>query len=65
MSIPHILERAFELARSGRCADTSEISRKLKKEGFAQVDEHLSAPSVRRQLRDLCKEANHRPAGQI
>jgi hypothetical protein len=64
MSNPHILERAFELARSGKCVDASEISRQLKREGFTQVDEHLSAPSVRRQLRDLCKEANHRPIGQ-
>jgi len=62
MSNPHILERAFELARSGKHKDSSEIGRLLKKEGFAQVDEHLSSPSIRRQLRGLCNEANRRPA---
>jgi len=35
------LQWAFELARSGKCVDTSEIGRHLKKEGLAQVDELL------------------------
>ena len=57
MNEHRILERAFELARSGSCANTGEIKQRLKKEGFGQVEEHLSPPSISRQLRSLCVEA--------
>jgi hypothetical protein len=46
------LERAFELARSGTCADVGEVRRQLKAEGFSP--EQLSGPHLIRQLRDLC-----------
>ena len=58
MSALQTLERAFELARSGVCANNTDIRRRLKKEGYALVGEHLSAPSVKRQLRDLRNEAH-------
>jgi hypothetical protein len=46
-----ILERAFELARSGRCASIDEIKRRLKTELY---DQHMiEGPSVRSQLRAL------------
>jgi hypothetical protein len=49
------LERAFELARSGRCRTTEEIRQILKREGH---DGWLIAgPYLMRQLRALMHEA--------
>lgn len=54
------LERAFELARSGECASTTEIRARLKRERFESVDAHLQGPSISRQLRQLCEQARAR-----
>lgn len=51
------LERAFELARSGGCASVQDIRRRLKSEGYDQVEAHLAGPSLGKQLRRLCEEA--------
>ncbi len=51
------LERAFELARSGECANPAEIRTRLKRERFDSVEAHLQGPSITRQLRRLCDEA--------
>ena len=53
----HILERAFELAKTGECVSIDDIRRRLKSERYSQVDAHLAGSTVRRQLLDLCKEA--------
>jgi hypothetical protein len=45
-----VLQRAFELARSGTCRDLVELEMKLKQEGFEQVSARIGEPSVRRQL---------------
>lgn len=58
---PTILERAYELARSGSTTDLQDISRKLKSEGFESVDAHLAGPSLRAELRKLTQSAK-RPA---
>jgi hypothetical protein len=39
---PGIVERAFQLARSGTVATAQELTRTLKQEGYERVDEHLS-----------------------
>ena len=52
-----VIERAFALARSGRCLTLSDIRLALKRERFEQVEAHLAAPSLARQLRALCAEA--------
>jgi len=49
-----ILERAFELARSGEYARLKELERALAKEGYAKSDPYIHSPSVRKQLRVLC-----------
>jgi hypothetical protein len=54
---PSIIERAFELARSGEYATIDDIRKRLKSERYSQVDAHLAGISVRRQLLDLCREA--------
>jgi hypothetical protein len=55
------LERAFELARSGKCASIKEIRTCLHSEGYSQgliVGKYLSA-----QLRQLMLEANPKSYG--
>ena len=56
-STPSTLERAFELARSGECANPAEIRARLKKERHDQVEAHLQGPSITKQLRLLCDQA--------
>lgn len=50
-----ILERAFELARTGEYINVKMLEKGLAKEGYAKGDPHLHSPSVRRQLRLLCR----------
>jgi hypothetical protein len=57
------LERAFQLARSGRVANVDEIKTQLKLEGF---DERAmdGGPLLRTQLRKLIREARERRGDQ-
>ena len=52
------IERAYELARSGRCHSVAEVSSRLKQERYDSVEAHLAGPSIRRELRRLCSEAS-------
>lgn len=62
MNVPlTTLERAFQLARSGECASTTEIRLRLKRERYDAVEAHLQGPSITRQLRRLCEEARKDP----
>jgi hypothetical protein len=49
------IERAFELARSGGCADISHIRARLVAEGYSA--NQISGPRLIRQIRDLCEGA--------
>jgi hypothetical protein len=49
------LERAFALAKSGRCRTTEEIRQVLKQEGHDQ--RLVAGPFLMRQLRTLMNEA--------
>ena len=53
------LERAFELARSGRCATVADIKRKLREEGYQ--DDQIEGPSLFAQLNSLMRKS----AGRI
>jgi hypothetical protein len=57
MHMPTTLERAFDLARSGRFASVNDIRLTLKRERFEQVDAHLAGFAIARQLRGLCNGA--------
>lgn len=50
------LERAFELASSGRCATVADIKRKLREEGYR--DDQVEGPSLFSQLNSLMKKTN-------
>jgi hypothetical protein len=51
------VERAYELARSGSCATVEQIRMQLSRERHESVQQHLSGPTIRRELSRLCKAA--------
>ena len=59
---PSTIERAYELARSGKYRSVVEIGLQLKAERHDSVEAHLSGPSIRRDLRRLCAEAQRSTA---
>ena len=52
-----VVERAFELARTGRCRTVDEIRKRLARESYVAVDAHLAGASIRRQLKALMRDA--------
>ena len=50
-----IIERAFEIARSGDCQSVPLLGQKLFKEGFEDVSQHLNGVVLRKQLSALIK----------
>lgn len=50
------LERAFEIARSGKCSTVDKIRKQLKSEGYDY--DQICGRSLFRQLRKLIREAN-------
>jgi hypothetical protein len=53
------LERAFELARSGRYLRLEQLLRRLNNEGY--LGEQVTGPVVRKQLNQAIKESRSRP----
>lgn len=53
-----ILERAFELARTGEYRRVKDLEKALAGEGYARSDPQLQGRSVRKQLRQLCRTAS-------
>lgn len=51
------MERAFELARTGRYRHMREIRKQLVREGCDDVDRHLAGTGLRKQLLDEAAEA--------
>jgi hypothetical protein len=51
------LERAFELAQSGKCLNVTEVEKRLKSERFDPSQ--IEGPSLRKQLLKLIEEARH------
>jgi hypothetical protein len=49
-----ILERAFELARTGQFGRVKDLEKALAKEGYSRGDPHIQSPMVRKQLRQIC-----------
>ena len=57
------MERAFELARSGRFKVSRDIDRTLKAEGYNNVEiALLGLASVRKDLQRVCREALEGPS---
>ena len=55
-----VVERAFELARSGDCASVAAIRLRLKTEGYGagEISSHLQGRSIAGSLVKLCREAS-------
>jgi hypothetical protein len=49
------VERAYALARNGPCTSLDDIRRQLERERYPSVNAHLSGPSIRRDLRQICR----------
>jgi hypothetical protein len=60
-----IIERAYELARSGACRGSSEVRLALKADDYsnADINQHLRGPTLIKQLNRLCREARASRAG--
>lgn len=61
---PTTLERAYELAREGRCRTVSDIKQALSAEGFDRIQDSLYGPTLSAALRKLCHEHYVAPAEQ-
>jgi hypothetical protein len=48
-----LIERAFELARSGACGSLTEIAKALQREGYRNVPAHLEGRRIRDELRQV------------
>jgi hypothetical protein len=57
MSTGSPLDRAYELAKSGRCRSVLEIIRHLPPADRAEVEAHLAEPGARRALILVCSAA--------
>ena len=51
------VERAFELARSGRCDGVEAIRKQLSVEGYLDARPQICGPSLIRELTTLCRDA--------
>lgn len=60
---PTTLERAYQLAREGRCAGVGDIKQALSAEGFDRIQDSLYGPSLNADLRRLC-QAHYVPPAQ-
>jgi hypothetical protein len=54
------IERAFELARSGRVQSMEELRNALRQERLDNVDQHTAGTLIQRQLKDLIRSSNRR-----
>lgn len=60
---PTTLERAYELAREGRCRTVSDIKQALSSEGYDRIQDSLYGPTLSADLRKLCQAHYVPPAG--
>ena len=57
-----LLARAFEIAKSGKGETLVDVVKKLKAEGFGagKIESHFDGPTIRAQIKNLCREAKAR-----
>jgi hypothetical protein len=55
-----LVERAYDLARSGRCSGLVDLRKALKGEGFTwlELDLVLNGARIRKDLRELCIQSS-------
>ena len=57
MSDTKLLERAYEIARSGQVGNVDELIVALAREGYRQLEAHFTYSSLRRELNAICRAA--------
>jgi hypothetical protein len=61
-----VLERAYDLAKTGDCTGVTDIKARLEAEGYGAVEAELYGPTVSAALRRLCLAArNGQAAGGV
>ena len=58
-----LIERAYEMGRSGDHASLKTIEKALEREGYFNVSGHLSGKAFRTELGRLCRDAQGVPVG--
>ena len=53
----NVIERAYQLARTGEFAKVEHIERRLTREGYTSVADHLGGKMMRRELNDMMRSA--------
>ena len=61
-SHPTTIERAFELAASGKVGSLAELRRQLSREGFALANAHVQGAALTKQLGAIIRSAVAEPA---
>ena len=56
---PPLIERAYELAKSGSCTNVQHIRRQLSRDGYSasEIQAHLEGRTLRRELIQHCKDS--------
>ncbi len=52
---PGIVQRALEVAREGDCRTITQVSERLRREGYTHIASNLSGGGLRKQLRGIMK----------
>lgn len=58
----NIIERAYQLARTGEFTKVEHVERKLTREGYTAVADHLGGKMVRRELNEMMRAARREKA---
>jgi hypothetical protein len=61
MHRPGLIERAYELAKSGDYPTVTAIKQQVRAEGYAGVDGYLHGAAIHGALRNLCLAARRKP----
>ncbi len=61
----NVIERAYQLARTGEFAKVEHIERKLTREGYTAVADHLSGKLMRRELNEMMRAARREKAEAV
>ena len=56
MNRTHVVERAYQLARTPECLNTGDVVKALSAEGYSNADiSHFQGASIRADLNRICK----------
>ena len=56
MNRTHVVERAYQLARTPECLNTGDVVKALSAEGYSSADiSHFQGSSIRADLNRICK----------